>query len=133
MSAALTAIWGALRHLPFWVWPLLALALYAGYLHREVGKAYRAAADAKDAAAVAAEAKVNERLKAYEAKARAVEAKLAELGRQGAAAAARTRQVEADLAGAKAAGERLEAAGTVDEVVRFGESLGYHPRPARRP
>ena len=125
--------WGVLRRVPLWVWPMLALALYAGYLHRQVGAAHRAAFDAKEAAAVAAEAKITERLKAYDARSRAVEARLSELGRLGAAAAARTRQVEADLAGARAVGERLEATGTVDDVVRFGESLGYHPLPARRP
>lgn len=127
---------GALRglgRLPLWVWLFLALAIYAGYLHRQVEQARRAAFGATEAAAIAAEAKIAERLKAYDAQGRAVEAKLAELGRQGAAAAARTRQVEADLAGARAAGERLETTGTVDEVVRFGRSLGYHPLPARRP
>lgn len=133
MSAVLAAFWGALRRLPLWVWPLLALALYAGYLHREVARAHRAATDATEKAAVAAEAKVNERLKAFEDQRRALEGKLVEIGRQGAAAAARTRQVEADLASARATGQALEATGTVDEVVRFGRALGYHPLPARRP
>ena len=133
MTAMLAAVLAAARRLPFWVWPLLALALYAGYLHREVAKAHRAAADAKEAAAVAAEAKINERLKVYDTQARTLEAKVVDLGRQGAAAAARTRQIEVDLSAARSASEKLEAVGTLDETVQFGRSLGYNPLPARKP
>jgi hypothetical protein len=129
----LAAAWGAVRRFPLWVWPLLVLALYAGYLHRQLVHAQRAAFGAKDAAAAAAEAKVTERLKAYDAQSRAIEVRLSDLGRQSTVAADRTRRIEEGLAGAKVAGQKLEESGTVDDVVKFGRSRGYHPFPVRRP
>jgi hypothetical protein len=116
-----------------WIVAVAALLMYAGYLHLEVVRAHRKADDAAERAAKAAEKKIDERIKALDQQERAREARVAELARQQQAALARTRQIEDDLGRARAAGQQLERSGSVADVVKFGESLGYHPIPAKRP
>lgn len=122
-----------LRRIPLWCWVVLAFAIYASVQEYRI-RALHGRLDAakleelaKDRAGVKAD------LKALDAQRAALDSSIAGAKAEVTGLRRELGTLRSDYARLEVERQRLVKSGTVNEIVKLGQELGYHPIPGAKP